>query len=292
MNRRRTPCLVLAVLAVTLAASSAVAASSNTRQCSDPCIQAARSAYLACASSATGAFTEALDGCLERDRTCIDACRADRQDCVGATSLGEDLAACQLELAAARDDCRTTFPLGSNRRKACLDRAQIGGFRCRRRAGARVRLELEACGASFVQCAEPCGPGEPPGGIGACRAEGRAAVEEALGLCKTTRKVTVSACLNKDLTCLQDCGDAQETCTAPTRASLDGALATCQAERDAAVAACQAENPGGGASLEDCIETAQADALACRDTALDASQAGFASCTTSYAGCVRGCPAP
>jgi hypothetical protein len=284
------PCLGLALLAVVLAASSAVAG--NTRQCSDPCIQAARAAYRDCASSAGGAFSDALDGCLGRDRTCIDACRTDRQDCREATSLGQDLATCQLELEASKDECRNAFPPGSKRRAACLDRAEVAHFRCRRGAVSGALAALKACGSGFDACAASCGPGQPPGGVDSCKAQGKSAVVDALRQCKVTRVVTVSACVNKDSTCVLDCSDARDICNAPTQNILAGAIASCHAQRRAALTACQAGNPGGGAALEACVDAAQANAFTCRDAALEASLPGLASCTASYAGCVRACPAP
>ena len=73
--------LLLTIAIVTAAARGAGA------QCTDPCLQQARADYRECNSSATGAFQESLDGCLERDHTCVDSCRWTRRECVGATDL-------------------------------------------------------------------------------------------------------------------------------------------------------------------------------------------------------------
>src|SRR5881409_3804588 len=67
---------VLALFVAVLGASAAIAAPTPpAHQCSDPCLQAARDARSECLSSASGAFTDAFDACLERDQECIDACR-------------------------------------------------------------------------------------------------------------------------------------------------------------------------------------------------------------------------
>lgn len=85
--------------------------SGEARDCTDPCVQAARGERRECASSAAGAFQDALGGCLERDRTCVDACRTLRQDCRDATTLGRDLAACRLARIEARQRCRDELRL-------------------------------------------------------------------------------------------------------------------------------------------------------------------------------------
>jgi hypothetical protein len=105
-----------------------------------------------------------------------------------------------------------------------------------------------------------------------------------------TFQVTASACLEKDATCVQDCADARVTCGAPTQSTLAAALAACAAQTSAAVAACGAANPGGGASLQQCITVAQANAPVCRDAALQAAAPGFAACVQPYVSCVRACP--
>jgi hypothetical protein len=275
-----------------VAAAIASGAAPSSRQCVDPCLQAARASRKECASSASGAFQDALDGCLERDHTCIEACRADRQDCRDATSLGQNLVACQIEQAAAQDRCRQSFPLGSKRRAAYLFQAEVEGSRCNRRALFRVHIELKQCRTGFRQCVQACPPGEPPGGVGPCRSEGRSAFKSALAECKLEYQVTASACINRDLGCVQSCGDGREACNAPTNATLSAAIAACNAQAAAAISACNAANPNGGAALQQCIETAQANSSACRDAALQAAAPALASCAEQYVACVRACPAP
>jgi len=103
-------------------------------------------------------------------------------------------------------------------------------------------------------------------------------------------RANVSACINRDVACVQTCGETRETCNAPARAALDGVLASCTAARNAAVAACQAANPTGGAGLEACIDMALASTVTCRDEAIQESLPSFAACTETYVGCLYACP--
>jgi hypothetical protein len=281
----------LAIFVLVSTASVGLAATpSGARPCVDPCIEAARGARGACVSSAAGAFTDALDGCLERAVLCLAACRDERQSCRDRTSLAPDLAACEAELVLATERCRNEFRPGSIRRALCVDRARVAGFRCARRAAANARHDLRACRSAFGACAETCGPGSPPGGPQSCRAEARGAFDAARAACRTTFRVTTGACLNRDITCVQDCVAAFDACDAAASGVLDAAIATCSAERDTELAACQAANPEGGPALEACEDTVRATAFACREAALQAAAPGFASCVEAYAGCLRTCP--
>jgi hypothetical protein len=274
--------------AALVVASSAPA--TGTRQCSDPCLGAARAERKDCITSASGVFLDTVTGCVERDVVCIDACRQERQDCRDATTRGTDLAACALAEDAANLECRVTYPLQPRRLAICTGEARIAGFRCRRDARLAPRTSLKGCRTGFSACADTCGPGGPTGGKGACRAEGRAALQDALGQCKIAYRATASACIDKDLGCVDTCIDGRQTCNAPTQAALDAATDACTATRSDAVAACEAANPQGGAALETCVQSALATAFECRETAINASLPGFASCTGAYAGCLRACP--
>jgi hypothetical protein len=267
------------------------AVTTGTRKCSDPCIAAARAERKDCATSASGVFLDTVTGCVERDVVCIDACRQERQDCRDATTLGADLAACALAADAARLQCRVTYPLQPRRLAICSAQARVAGFRCRRDAGRTLRTELKACRNDFAGCADSCGPGGPTGGAGACRAEGKTALGDALRECQIAYRASASACIDKDLGCADTCVDARQACNAPTQTTLAAALAACTATRAAAVAECHATNPQGGAALETCLQTALAAAYECRQAAVDASLPGFASCTRAYAGCIHACPA-
>jgi len=285
----RTPSSLVPLAGLAVAAQVIASMAATTRQCTDPCLQSARAEAKDCSSSASGVFVTALDGCLERDHECVDACRWNRQECRDATAVGTELAACQLELAAAKAEC-DRFPRGSKARIRCVDQAQVAGFHCRRRAFRRVGRDFLRCEAQFKQCADACEPGGPPGGVSTCKSEAKAAFQSVLAECRRAYQATASACINKDLTCTQDCIDARGTCIAPTQSMLDAALASCTAQEQAAVAACVAANPGGSPALQDCITTAQGNAFTCRDAALDAAGPGFAACEGAYLSCVHGCP--
>ena len=290
---RRATVLASLVLLVPFACAAGAAAQPapvDDRPCSDPCFQAARGGRSECTSSANGVFLDAVDGCLERDHLCVDACRSLRQDCRDSTGTGAALVACGAELAARKEGCRQRFPIGSERRENCIDRAQLADFHCRRDVRRSFRRALADCRQAFDQCAEACGPGAPPGGAATCRAEGKAALQSHLADCRRTFRVTARACFNKDVTCVQDCADARTACGAPTQTTLDAALAACRMQEGAALAACQAGNPGGSAALDQCVTTARASAFTCRDAALQASAPGFAACAQQYVGCVRACP--
>jgi len=283
---------VLALFVAVLGASAGIAAPTPpAHQCSDPCLQAARDARAECVSSASGAFTDAFDACLERDQECIDACRFQLGECRDSTGAGADLFACQVELKAAKDRCRNEFPLGSRRQQICIDRAQIAGFRCRRGVLRDLRRALRDCRSAFGQCANACVPGGTPGGVATCKADAKAALRADLASCKATYQVTASGCINKDVTCVQGCADARDACSAPTQSMLAAAMMACTAQEKAAAAACVQSNPGSGSALDQCLTTAQANAFACRQAALEAAGPGFAACTQQYLGCVKTCPA-
>jgi hypothetical protein len=277
------------VFLAVVAASDARAA--GTRACSDPCLGAARAERTDCTASASGVFLDATAACVDRDLVCVEACRSERQDCRDATTLGADLARCALEQDRAQLDCRVHRPLRPRRFAICVSRERVNGFRCRRDAFRAERAALASCRTSFSGCADACAPGGPAGGRGACRAEGKAALQDALGECKLAYRATASACIGRDVGCVQECVNARRTCNAPARAALDAVLAGCTATRDGAVAACDPANPGGGTAREACVRAARAAASECRQTALDASLPSFASCTAAYAACLRACPA-
>ncbi len=293
MSDRLPGSLLLLVFALLLL-PAVVAAATLMLACNDPCLAAARGTHRQCVSSATGAFQDAVDGCLERDHECVDACRSQRQDCRDGTGSGAALAACDEALETATQGCRDRFPLtpkeSRHRRAKCIDKAQIANFRCSNEVHRRFRQALRACRQGFRQCTDACGPGGPPGGTAACRDQGKAARGSVLADCKLTFQVTSSGCINKDVTCVQDCGDARVTCEAPTRSILGAALTACTADEGVAVAACRVANSAGSAALDSCITAAQANAAVCRDAAADAAAPGLAACVQPYVACVRACP--
>src|SRR5438445_669143 len=239
------PSALLALTALLAAASvfgsGTTGINGTTRQCTDPCFQAARGAFRGCAWSATGAFADALDGCLERHHECVDACRSQRQDCRDATGAGAGLAACQMQLVVEKARCRNQFRPGSIRLAACLDRADAGASACRRGVRRGFRQALLACQSAFGQCADACGPGEPPLGVQMCTAGAKSAFKAVIADCRQTSQASASACIGKDVMCVPDCTDARETCNAPTQAALNAAIAACTMQETTASLAADAE---------------------------------------------------
>lgn len=263
--------------------------------CHDACLTSARGAYRQCTSSATGAFQDAVSSCLDLEHECVQACRTQRQDCRDSTGSGAELEQCDRQLKTDVAHCGDEFPLvpkGSRMRRArCISEAQIADFRCRDGVRRRFRRALAECRRGFGQCTGGCGAGGPPGGSGACRAQGETEFRSVRADCKLTFQVTSSGCINRDITCVQDCGEARVTCEAPTQATLQAALVTCATASAAAISACHAANPGG-AALQQCITAAQANAAGCSDAAVQAAAPGLAACVEPFVGCVHACPPP
>lgn len=281
----------LALPVVLCAITGALAAPTPaTRPCSDPCFQAAKGEFIECRSSARDTFRDAFSACIERDRTCVNACRSLRHDCRDAIGTEGRLLACDAQTDADKVECESRFPIASRLRELCIDRASVRGFRCRREVLRESRRARRACRQEFSGCVDACGPGGPVEGIGACKAEARDSLVAALAVCARTFQTTARGCLNRDISCVQDCAEARQACAAPTRATLAAALTACRMQEAAALAACQAANPDGGPALEDCITEARADALACREAAVEAAEPGFAVCVEGYVQCVLGCP--
>ena len=285
--------MVLAVFAV--AAAPAVGRAAMLA-CHDACLTAARGAYRRCTSSATGAFQEAVSGCIERQHECVQACRTQRRDCRDLTGTAAELEQCDTQLTTDVAQCMAEFPLVPKRsrmqRARCIAKAQIASFRCHTDVLRRFRQKLAGCSRDFDQCTNGCpAGGGPPGGSGVCKAQGKTAFRSVLADCTLTFRVTSQGCINRDIRCVQDCGNARLACQAPTQATLEAALATCATTRASAISACHAANPGG-AALQQCITAAQADAADCGDAAVQAAAPGLAACVEPFVGCVHACPPP
>ena len=278
--------LALAAWAL-LALGGAPALAATTPLCNAPCLETARQENRACIAAAKERFLDGIDGCVERDHTCVNACRSRRQECREDTGPRAELLGCDSQTQQAKDRCRSKFTTGSRKLERCIDRAQLASFECRRTVRRAFRRPLRECRREFDPCAQLCGPGMPPLGSKLCRAEERQARRASVADCKTTFVATSRACAQRDGACIQACADTRQTCAAPTQATLDAALAACRTAEAAAVAACEST---GGADLEQCITMAQADAFTCRDNAVEASGPGFAACTEQHLGCVAACP--
>jgi len=285
MSSGRLRSVALAGCVVVLGGAPAI--SGAARLCNAPCLQTARAERRSCEAQAGASFLDGIDGCLERDHTCVNACRSQRQECREDTGADAQLLGCVDKTQQAKDQCRSKFATGSNKLESCIDQAQLAGFQCRKTVRRTFRGPLRACRRAFDPCAQACGPGTPPLGSRVCKAEERRTLEAARAECKTTFVATSRACVNRDGACIQDCAATRQACNAPTQATLDAARAACRTQEVAAIAACQA---AGGSGLEQCITTAQSDAFTCRDTAVDAAKPGFAACTQQHLGCVAACP--
>lgn len=271
--------------APTTAAAMATARSAPS-PCSDPCVAAARGEARECASSASGAFADTIDGCLQRDHECVDACREQRRACRDATDLAASVAACRVARDVEIDLCSRRHPLG-DRRVACVMRARAEESRCRRAARRAHRREVVACAVAFDGCADACAPGAPPDGVTACRDAARSSTRGLLTACKRTLQASMTGCLDKELQCGLDCVDARDGCLAPTQAALATALAACTATQEVALQQCASD---GGPEQASCITAARADAYACGDAALQASIPGVEGCVPPYVQCVKRCP--
>jgi len=277
----------LALAVVLLGALPAPAACT----CSDPCLQAGRTSRKTCVSSAFGAFQGDVEGCLEREHVCVDACRTEQQDCRSATGLGDALGTCIEQLVLDRAQCRATHPLDSRKRARCIDQAQIAAFRCRRDATRAVRGALRACRRDFRRCAFACAPGTPLAGVLACRQQAKAVRQTAVAQCQDDFVLSASACIDKAASCVDGCNQARGACVEPTEAAFAAAYAACTDTRNAAVAACQADFPDDPTARSACVESAQAAAFSCRDAAAEAAEPGLTACASAWAQCIDACPA-
>jgi hypothetical protein len=290
MKPSRSLALLAVIVATPVFASGTTTVNGQTRQCTDPCFQAARAAFRDCTSGASDTFKDALDGCIARDHECVDACREQRQDCRDDTNLGAKLVGCRKDLTVEKVRCRGQFPHGSIRLASCLDRAETKASRCRQGVRRDLRRTLLVCQAAFSRCTDACGGGQPPLGSGMCSADAKSAVQEDLAGCRRTHQATASACIGKDVMCVPDCTDTRETCNEPAQAALDIALAACRSQGKTALSACAATHPVGSTELQQCVETAQATAFACRESAIQAAAPSFAPCTKGFLGCLKACP--
>lgn len=259
------------------------------RVCKDPCVEAARQAYIECRRDAATTLVTSRAICRGRDLTCVQACLQRQAACVQETGLVGALQTCLTDAAAAAQNCLTRFPLQARKRNQCIDQAQLQTFQCRNQARTSRRQELAGCAVGYRQCAQPCGPNQPPPGSRICLAQALQANNQTVATCNQTAAADKSACLSKDTACVQACRDARSDCITPFQNAIDAAVESCEAARRMAVASCEATAPPGP-ERDACIQTADSDAFVCRDEAREAQAPGLAQCTTTYVGCVRACP--
>jgi hypothetical protein len=272
-----------------LTAASLVWLSTTTVAQAGPCMDAAISEYLDCQAGCQEDFQVAKDSCLNRDHLCVEACRADREDCRTASGIDADLAVCADGLTAAVANCRAIFPPGDSR-DSCIDDAQVAAFQCRDQAREDNADELDACRATFRTCAGKCGPSVVPVDRGQCRRDAKRNFRECRATCREDFQVAKDACRNRDHACVEQCRDARAACSAPVLAQLESDIAACNATRDAAIAQCHVIHPDPGTALDGCIDQAQVVAFECRDQAREDSKPGLEPCRAGFAACVGVCP--
>jgi len=109
------------------------------------------------------------DACRNRDHTCVEQCRADRDVCfhnpnpppVGAEDqLDADIAACNATRDQAKANCHQLYdndpdPTNLN---LCIFNAQVAAFECRDQARENDHPAIKACQQSFQSCAQACPP--------------------------------------------------------------------------------------------------------------------------------------
>jgi hypothetical protein len=120
----------------------------------------AKNGYLACKAGCREAFQEQKDLCLNRDHACVEGCRAGRDACRQPVEdqLDAAIASCNATKDAAVQDCKNTYPEGSQEREDCIIDALVVAFQCRDQAREDAKPQFEACRAGFKACAEACPP--------------------------------------------------------------------------------------------------------------------------------------
>jgi hypothetical protein len=257
--------------------------------CNDPCVRAARLAYRECRRDAATTLVASRVLCRGRDLVCVQACLAAQASCVQATGLIAALTSCLSDGAASAQACVSRFTFQPKKRTHCINQAQLQTYQCRNQARSSRRQELARCAVGFRQCAQPCGPNQPPSGSRLCLAQALQTNNQAVATCNETAAADKSACLAKDTACVQTCRDARTACTTPLQTAIDAVVESCEAGRLAALATCGATTAPGPVR-DSCIETANSDAFVCRDSAEEAEAPGLVACTRTYIGCIRACP--
>ena len=133
-------------------------------------------------------FQVQKDVCHNRDHTCVEQCRADRETCRAPvqTQLDSDIAACNAKKCVAganagasctaASECPASIcqkpavtncdalygPNGSNpdpdNLDTCIDNAQAAAFECRDQANEDAHPGFENCRQTFQTCAQGCPP--------------------------------------------------------------------------------------------------------------------------------------
>jgi hypothetical protein len=261
------------------------------------CVRDAKIDYLECVGQCQEGYQAAKDACLNRDHRCVEACRADREDCRLATGIYARLAACNDQLAQDRMTCRQNHQNDPEGLDQCIDQAQLVAFQCRDQAREDLAPQLQACRDAFRACAKACPPPDPPTVVtdpAACKRQAKVDFKACRASCREDFQVAKDACANKDHACVEQCRADRGTCRQPFEDQLNSDIAACNSTRDAAIANCHSlyPNPDQAMLLDECIDNAQADAFECRDAAREKERPHFEDCRVAFQQCVQGCPPP
>jgi hypothetical protein len=139
-------------------------APANPQQCK----QDAKTAYKTCSAECKEDFQLAKDVCRNRDHTCVEQARADRETCRQPfeDQLASDVAACNLTLhgdgtaenPGAINTCKSLYGDGTPDLDQCIDNAQVAAFECRDQAHEDAHPGFEGCRQDFRTHVEACGP--------------------------------------------------------------------------------------------------------------------------------------
>jgi hypothetical protein len=279
------------VLAVLLGGGVAVASSDTN----GPCVRDATHNKLDCFTGCKDDFQVAVDACIMRDHSCVDACRSGRNACRVATGFDAHIAQCNADLGVARANCRAHFADGSPELDQCIDAAQVVAFQCRDHARELAKPALRACRRAFLACARACPPGTPPVSrhdLRVCRRDASQGRKDCRAGCTETFQLAIDACFNRDHACVEGCRATRKTCLDPINATLQGKLNVFQSNRNTAVAACKVAFPNPGHDQDHCIDNAQVDAFKCRDQANEDAKPGIKACRQGFHQCAVACPPP
>jgi hypothetical protein len=248
------------------------------------CILDARGEFTDCQAACLEDFQIAKDACINKDHPCVEACRAEREDCITATGLQAALDACHTQTHKAILAC--------NGDSNCIEQAQVVGFECRLAARTAAKPALKQCRVGFRTCvgACPAGTGTPAENPTACRLAARQDFLGCKATCRTTFQTEKDACLNRSHPCVDGCRTTRDSCDATVQGPLDQQITQCNATRDAAIANCKKIYADGSQAQADCIENAQVAAFSCREDAREAARPGFAQCQADFISCAQGCP--
>ncbi len=100
----------------------------------------------------------AKDACRNKDHTCVEQCRADREGCRQPVQdqLDSDVAACNDTRDSAKANCHSLYADGTPELDQCIDNAQVQAFECRDTARETAHPGFAACRQGFRDCVQAC----------------------------------------------------------------------------------------------------------------------------------------